>query len=258
MKYQEYIPKNNWLSLSSKSTYDKVQLNRDEKFQHPGTLLFIKESLPIKIINGINGKNKKEVYNALGRYSFSREISKDEFEKNRFLAGKISSLGVEAIYEREFIKQIPIPYEIEEKNKKLIDEKRINSQTALKSLVQNSDFVTIENNEQFDKLLYEEKAVVYIQIDWSGVERIGRVKIIDALMRKDFRDLPKYLINHSNQEHQFFNQYIQQYNKGIGRLASYGSGEILLLKKGKIIDYIERGFLINQISLVEIFKQWMN
>jgi len=258
LKYQEYISKNNkTLNSLSKSLYDRVLLNRDEKFRHPIKIVFLKDSLPIRIIYGINGRNEKEVYEELNQYAFSKEISKEEFEYYSFLAAKISTLGINAIYEQEFIKQLPKSVAIENENKQLIQDNKINSPIAINQIVQDSGFTVIENKKQFNDLLNEKKAVLYIQINWSGAERIGRIKIIKALSGKHFNKLPKYLINHSNQEFQFFNDYISKYNDGIGRLVNYGSGEILLLKNGKIKDYMERGFLINREILIELFKKWI-
>ncbi len=241
---------------SNQRNYDKILISQEENSNHPRTIIFFDELLPIRIVNGINGRNEKEVYKELNQYSFSCEISKDEFEYNYFVGLKLSILGVDVYSEPEFIKKISKPIEIEKENRQLIHDKQINSQEAIKQIVENSDFIKITTNEQFEQLLNEIKALLYIQIDWSGVERIGRVKIIDTLSNIEFKSLPKYIIDHSNEEFEFFNNFIVSKQKGIARIASYGSGEILPFKKGKIVDYIQRGFLINSKTLFDIFKRW--
>lgn len=241
---------------SNQVQYDKVLISQDDKSCHPFRIVFLKESLPIRIINGVNGRNEKEVYKELKQYSFSCEISKEEFEYNHFLASKLSTLGVDVYDEAEFINKLPKPINVKKENKLLIQNKQINSQEAIRQVVNKSDFNKITTKEQFGEFLSNRKAVLYIQIDWSGVERIGRVKIIDALSNMEFQSLPKYIIDHSNQEFEFFNNFLRSKEIGIGRLASYGSGEIILFKNGKIVDYIERGFLINRQTLIDIFRRW--
>ena len=256
MRYLEYTLVKNTNDIVIDAPCDKIQLIRNEKYTKPTVIILIKKNIPVKTVKEVTTINDREIHYRDNRYYLSKELSEHEIKKNIILVRKITALGMDAFREKEFIKEIPESFEVNKENTQL--NKKLNSNKSLNALIQESDFIIIDSQQQFENLLQEEKAVLYIQIDWSGYERTGRAKIFTALQEKQFDSLPKYLINNSNEEYQFFNEYLNQYNKEIGRVAIEGGGEIFLFKKGKIIDYINRGFLINQHVFIELFKQWID
>ncbi|WP_299623576.1 hypothetical protein [uncultured Tenacibaculum sp.] len=256
MRYLEYTLVKNTNDIVIDAPCDKIQLIRNENHTKPTVIILIKKNIPVKTIKKITTITDREIHYRDNRYYLSKELSENEIKKNIILVRKITALGMDAFREKEFIKEIPESYEVNKENTQL--NKKLKSNKSLNALIQESDFIIIDNQQQFENLLQEEKAVLYIQIDWSGYERAGRAKIFNALQEKQFNSLPKYLINNSNEEYQFFNEYLNKYNKEIGRVAIEGGGEIFLFKKGKIIDYINKGFLINQHVFIELFKQWID
>jgi len=271
MKYSEYIlgskntevknrlRKFKLFGISAKSDkiqYDRIQISRDEISEYPKCITLIKDSVPYSVINGINGKNKQEVILLLKEYKKLKEITKKEFENNRFVASKIMALGADVISEPEFIKRKPEPKSIENENKELIAEIDINNPGTIETYINETHYIEIGDEIKFKELLTEEKAVLYNRIDWSGVDRISRIKIAKALRKIDSQLLPRYIVNNSDQGYKFYNDYIRKSNTEMGRLTTYGSGEIFLFKKGRIVDYISRGFLINNIEIDLILKKW--
>lgn len=271
MKYQEHTISNQanqshkWLDfiklrksthLSNASNYERIQISIKDNAHFPSCVIFFQNSIPRKVTYGVNGRTKKEEQKTLSKYSFSKEISQEEFENNSYLASKIMTLGVEVLSEPEFNTSNPKPSHIESENKDLIEECHINNQQLNNQYIQDSSFIEIGTSEEFNRLLKEDKAVLYNRIDWSGVDRIGRIKIAKSLRKFSSDSLPRYIINNSNQEYEFYNNFIKKKNVEFGRLSTYGSGEIFLFKKGKVIDYISRGFLVNSSELDTIFKKW--
>ena len=266
MKYEQYIKTKsssfstfrklfaiNTSSQRNQNQYAKLLVKINNELGSANSIIYFQNSIPIKIITGLDNI---ELKNKLKLYTRTKSITKDDFDSSCFIAGKLTTLGLDAINEKEFISKIPKSIDIQSENLELTKRVNINSHATIDTFIRNSGFKIIKQRQDFKNLCKETKAVLCIQIDWSGVDRIGRVKLIETLSKKEFNSIPKYIINNSNNEIDEFSDLIKNYTKPLKIVTHTGSGEILLLKKGKIVDYITRGFMINQSILIKLFNKW--
>ncbi len=116
----------------------------------------------------------------------------------------------------------------------------------LKIIISETDF-----NEVLDLPL----VILYVFVDWSAQELFSRDIISQALSQIEDKKAPIFMIDCSSQEQKHIeNWLLNQKNEAF----SYGGfGETLLLKEGKIIDFIKYPTNLGLSKTKEKLENWL-
>ena len=113
----------------------------------------------------------------------------------------------------------------------------------------------LKTEEEFNDLLKLPKAILYLQVDWSGPERISRSMIAKALKEIGQLNIPVFKINVSEPTIFAENWYSEQ-RKVIPFFIYGGWGETVLIEHGTITDFITYPAHVGYEKTKEKIKNW--
>lgn len=112
------------------------------------------------------------------------------------------------------------------------------------------------NQQDFETVLKLDKVLIYLLVDWSASERGSRYLVLKTLSDLDVGKAPVFKIDCSDQKKQFFVDWLLEQNENFHRLYFGGNGETLLLKNGKLIDFIRFPFQLGLENVREKMVAW--
>jgi hypothetical protein len=123
------------------------------------------------------------------------------------------------------------------------------------SAMENEKIKEIGTEEEFNELLKLPNAILYLQVDWSGPERVSRSIVAKALKEIGVFELPVFKINVSEPTSFAERWCLEQRNVQPYFIYS-GWGETVLLEHGKITDFITYPAHVGYEKTKEKIKSW--
>ena len=113
----------------------------------------------------------------------------------------------------------------------------------------------IISETDFNDVLKLPLVILYIFVDWSAQELFSRDIIFQVLNQIEANKIPIFMVDCSSQEQKYIEKWLlNQKNK----VFSYGGfGETLLLKEGKIIDFIKYPADLGLSKTKEKLENWL-
>lgn len=114
----------------------------------------------------------------------------------------------------------------------------------------------LTTQQDFEAVFNLDKVVLYFLVDWSGPERASRYVVYKTLSDLEVNEIPIFKIDCSDQEKQYVVDWLLEQHEDFYRLYDGGNGETLLLKNGKLIDFIKFPFQLGLENLREKMVAW--
>jgi hypothetical protein len=116
---------------------------------------------------------------------------------------------------------------------------------------------TITNEHDLAVMCQLPKAIVYIGVDWSQQERQSRQVIQEALKAIDMQHMPVFSIDCSNQQLDFFENWLIVQTQHVHLFYTGGYGETLLVQHGQVTDFINYPGKTGLEQTVVKIKSWL-
>ena len=101
-------------------------------------------------------------------------------------------------------------------------------------------FVTIKDESDFSRMLETERAIVFVDVGWSGYvppSRLAATRLAETLSRAGIRDITYYRLDLSEQQGALFEAAGRWVGpQGAGRVLSSGYGELLWVREGRSLS----------------------
>lgn len=120
----------------------------------------------------------------------------------------------------------------------------------------------IKTQEEFADFLKFEKAILYLQVDWSGPERMARNMVISILNELKINALasntsPFFKLDCSEDPEENIRNWLDSHSTH-KRIYSRGYGDMLLFQHGKVTQWINKTPEYGAGKLKEIIAEWLN
>ena len=118
--------------------------------------------------------------------------------------------------------------------------------------------IEITKEEEFLKIIQLNKAILYLEVDWSGTEKISRHYVLKALNEMHKTGISVYKIDCSNEKKKYLVDWLVV-QREINKDFIYGGcGETILISCGKIIDFILNPGRFGQANTITKLNEWKN
>lgn len=119
----------------------------------------------------------------------------------------------------------------------------------------------IKTPEEFADFLKFEKAILYLQVDWSGYEHMSRGLIYDLLIEMNQnavsnKSIPVFKLDCTGETSINIRNWFDSSRYIRKRIYSFGYGELLLVRNGVIITCIEYPADRGKEQVKSIWNSW--
>jgi hypothetical protein len=97
----------------------------------------------------------------------------------------------------------------------------------------------INSENDLNSVLALKESIIYILVDWSGQERFSRRVICKTFNEINSKSVQGFFIDCSNQDKKYFENWLSEQQKKLDTFFYHGCGETILVKTGKVVDYIK-------------------
>lgn len=119
-----------------------------------------------------------------------------------------------------------------------------------------SQLKELATQQDFESVLNLDKVLIYLLVDWSVPERASRYVVYKTLSDLEVNEIPVFKIDCSDQEKQYVVNWLLGQREDFYRLYYGGNGEILLLEKGKLTDFIKLPFQLGLENVRNKMLAW--
>ena len=101
-----------------------------------------------------------------------------------------------------------------------------------------ADIPSISSEQEFMAVCDLPKTIIYILVDGSEQERQSRQVFAEALRQTNMHGVPVYTIDCSNQQLDYFENWLIAQTHHVHLFYTGGYGEILFVENGEVTDFI--------------------
>jgi hypothetical protein len=115
----------------------------------------------------------------------------------------------------------------------------------------------ISSEQEFAAVCELPKAIIYIQVDWSGPERESRAVFQDALQQTDSKGIPVYKIDCTDQQQEYFENWLITQDQHVHLFYTGGYGETIFMQYGIVKDYLNYPGKAGVAATKAKLERWM-
>ena len=136
-----------------------------------------------------------------------------------------------------------------------IDNSTAITTARLYNLEKQSGLVEVCTIQDFWSALQLDRAIIYLEVNWSGPERLSCYNVFRALSEINKDETALFKVDCSNQTKDYVINWLLSQKENQEGLYFGGWGETLLLEKGNIVDFIKNpgqsGLAQTKLKLLE-------
>lgn len=112
--------------------------------------------------------------------------------------------------------------------------------------------------QDFENIIKLDKAIIYLQVNWSGPERLSRFTFFSAINKLKNEGIPIFIIDCSDQKKEYVKDWLINQRENRSQFYYGGWGETILISKGEIIDFIANPAKIGIEKTQIRVNEWYN
>jgi len=99
--------------------------------------------------------------------------------------------------------------------------------------------------------------IIYFLVDWSGPERLARLKVFKSIERID-EQLEIYFIDGTDQKFEFIDKFSEKIGQDLKFQYAGGHGTISFIRNSEIIDEIKFPHTVEETKILNTLTKWID
>lgn len=112
------------------------------------------------------------------------------------------------------------------------------------------------NESNFIQIILPDEYIIYFLVDWSGPERLARLKVFKSIKKLD-KESEIYFIDGTNQNLNFTDKVSNKISQDLKCQYVGGHGTILFIRNNEIIDEIKFPHTMEESKIENRISKWM-
>jgi hypothetical protein len=126
----------------------------------------------------------------------------------------------------------------------------------LDNLENSSGLIELATDDDFFKVIKQDRVIIYFLVNWSGPERISRYTIYKVLNDIIKTGTPVFKIDCSDQTKKLVEDWLIEQMENKKHFHYGGWGETLLISKGNIVDFLNNPGHLGYEKTKQKLEEW--